>query len=124
MRGIRAVADRHGLGVVEDACQAHGAARAGVAPGHGTVGAAFSFYPGKNLGALGDAGAVVTEDAALARELRLLRNYGSSVKYVNDVQGHNSRLDELQAALLREKLSSLDEQNAHRCRLAEIYSVR
>ena len=65
---------------------------------------------------------MVTDDASLAREIRLLRNYGSSVKYVNDVQGHNSRLDELQAALLREKLGSLDEHNAHRCRLAEAYA--
>jgi len=122
MEALAKIARTRGLRLVEDAAQAHGARQRGRRVGSLGDAAGFSFYPGKNLGALGDAGAVVTDDAALAREIRLLRNYGSSVKYVNDVQGHNSRLDELQAALLREKLGSLDEHNAHRCRLAETYA--
>jgi dTDP-4-amino-4,6-dideoxygalactose transaminase len=119
---LRRIARARGLRLIEDAAQAHGARQRGRRVGCLGDAAGFSFYPGKNLGALGDAGAVVTDDAALAREVRLLRNYGSSVKYVNDVQGHNSRLDELQAALLREKLGSLDDHNEHRSRLAETYS--
>jgi dTDP-4-amino-4,6-dideoxygalactose transaminase len=122
MDQLARIARRHGLRLVEDAAQAHGATLHGQRVGTLGDAAGFSFYPGKNLGALGDGGAVVTDDANLAREIRLLRNYGSSVKYVNDVPGHNSRLDELQAALLRVKLGSLDAQNEHRRELAAVYA--
>lgn len=121
MRELRSIAQRHGLKLLEDAAQAHGATEHGRRTGSLGDAAGFSFYPGKNLGALGDAGAVVTSDSALAKELRLLRNYGSAVKYRNDRLGYNSRLDELQAALLREKLPMLDAQNAQRQALAEVY---
>ncbi|HEX6591708.1 MAG TPA: DegT/DnrJ/EryC1/StrS family aminotransferase [Moraxellaceae bacterium] len=121
MAAVNAVAARHGLPVIEDAAQAQGAAlgaqRTGVL---GTV-AAFSFYPGKNLGAFGDAGAVTTNDAALAERIRVLRNYGSRVKYQHEVAGYNARLDELQAALLRVRLRHLDADNADRRRIAAIY---
>lgn len=111
---IKAVAARYGLKVIEDAAQAHGARYHGRRVGGLGDAAGFSFYPGKNLGALGDGGAVVTNDADLAERVRVLRNYGSRVKYHNEVQGFNSRLDELQAALLRVKLPVLDEWNARR----------
>ncbi len=114
MTPIMAVAERHGLKVLEDAAQAHGARHRGRRTGSLGHAAAFSFYPGKNLGALGDGGAIVTADAALAAKLRELRNYGSAVKYRHDLQGVNSRLDELQAAVLRAKLPHLDTENAHR----------
>ncbi|MGH3758582.1 DegT/DnrJ/EryC1/StrS family aminotransferase [Actinophytocola sp.] len=117
---VFAVADRHGLAVVEDAAQAHGAFHRGSRVGS-RYAAAFSFYPGKNLGAHGDGGAVVTSDAALAAKVRLLRNYGSTVKYHHVVKGTNSRLDELQAALLRVKLAHLDEWNARRVAVAGRY---
>ena len=121
---IMAIAARHGLKVVEDAAQAHGARlgnrRAG-ALGHA---AAFSFYPGKNLGALGDGGAVTTDDDGIARRVRLLRNYGSEVKYRHDARGTNSRLDEIQAALLAVKLGCLDEWNDRRRRIAALYAER
>jgi dTDP-4-amino-4,6-dideoxygalactose transaminase len=120
---VGAVCDAHGVAVVEDAAQAHGARFAGVrVGGHGRT-ACWSFYPGKNLGALGDGGAVTTDDAELARSLRLLRNYGSSRKYVHEQAGVNSRLDEVQAAALRAKLPHLDAWNAHRARLAATYSA-
>lgn len=118
---ILAIARKHGLRVLEDAAQAHGARykdrRIGA---HGDA-VAWSFYPGKNLGALGDAGAVTTNDAALADRIRALRNYGSRVKYVNEVRGFNSRLDSLQAAILRVKLAHLDEWNARRRTIAHTY---
>ncbi|MBN8716001.1 DegT/DnrJ/EryC1/StrS family aminotransferase [Thermomonas sp.] len=118
---ILSIARRHGLRVLEDAAQAHGARYKGQRIGaHGDA-VAWSFYPGKNLGALGDAGAVTTNDAAVADRLRVLRNYGSRVKYVNDVQGWNSRLDPLQAAILRVKLAHLDEWNARRAEIAALY---
>lgn len=118
---ILAFAREHGLKVVEDGAQAHGARYRGRRLGaHGDA-VAWSFYPGKNLGALGDGGAVTTDDPVLADQLRVLRNYGSRVKYHNETQGYNSRLDELQAALLREKLPVLDEQNAHRGNIARHY---
>ena len=118
---ILAVSRRHGLKVVEDGAQAHGARYRGRRLGaHGDL-VAWSFYPGKNLGALGDAGAVTTNDAALAELLRKLRNYGSRVKYHNDVIGTNSRLDEVQAAMLRVKLRYLDSDNEHRARIAQRY---
>jgi dTDP-4-amino-4,6-dideoxygalactose transaminase len=107
--------------VVEDAAQAHGARYKGERVGaHGDI-VTWSFYPGKNLGALGDGGAVTTNDVALAAAIRELRNYGSKVKYHNDVIGYNSRLDELQAALLRVKLPRLEADNRHRAAIAAIY---
>ena len=121
MDAIGVFARAHGLKVVEDCAQSHGA-RLG-AQMTGTFGDAgcFSFYPTKNLGAMGDAGAIVTNDDALADRLRHTRNYGSKQKYVNRYVGVNSRLDELQAALLRVKLRHLDEMTAHKRALAEIY---
>ena len=121
MPALRKIADAHGLKLIEDAAQSHGA----IAYGHtaGGVGdaAGFSFYPGKNLGALGDGGAVTTNDAALADKLRQLRNYGSTVKYRHDLAGYNSRLDELQAAFLRVKLKYLEQWNEQRRAQAAIY---
>lgn len=108
------IAQRHGLRVLEDAAQAHGARYKGRRIGaHGDA-VAWSYYPGKNLGALGDGGAVTTNDTSLADRIRLLRNYGSRTKYINEVQGLNSRLDPLQAAVLRVKLKHLDDWNARR----------
>ena len=121
MDPINAVARRHGLQVIEDAAQAHGARYKGRRTGSLGDAAGFSFYPGKNLGALGDGGAVVTSDDALADKLRVLRNYGSRVKYHNEVKGFNSRLDELQAAFLREKLAVLDEWSERRRKVAAHY---
>ncbi|MEU8605069.1 DegT/DnrJ/EryC1/StrS family aminotransferase [Streptomyces parvulus] len=118
---IDAVAAARGIPVVEDAAQAHGARYRGRRAGSRYV-AAFSFYPGKNLGALGDAGAVVTSDARLAERVRLLRNYGSRVKYRHEVPGTNSRLDEIQAAALRVKLTCLDGWNARRAEVAARYT--
>jgi dTDP-4-amino-4,6-dideoxygalactose transaminase len=115
------VADAHGLKVIEDAAQAHGAVLGMKKAGNLGDAAGFSFYPGKNLGALGDGGAVVTNDAKLAASVRVLRNYGSRSKYENEVRGFNSRLDELQAALLLAKLPLLDEWNARRRAAAERY---
>jgi dTDP-4-amino-4,6-dideoxygalactose transaminase len=118
---ILALARRHGLAVVEDAAQAHGARYKGRRIGaHGDI-VCWSFYPGKNLGALGDGGAVTTGNADLADRIRVLRNYGSRVKYVNEVEGVNSRLDPLQAAVLRVKLAHLDEWNARRRQIAALY---
>lgn len=117
---IDAVARRHGLPIVEDAAQAHGARYRGARIGSRYL-ATFSFYPGKNLGALGDGGAVLTNDADVAARIRLLRNYGSTVKYHHEVKGTNSRLDELQAAALRVKLAHLDEWNARRVAVAQRY---
>jgi len=115
------IAGRHGLRVLEDAAQAHGASYKGKRIGtHGDA-VAWSFYPGKNLGALGDAGGITTNDAALADRLRVLRNYGSRAKYVNDIQGWNSRLDPLHAAVLRVKLRHLDEWNKRRATIAREY---
>lgn len=118
---INGVAARYGIPVIEDAAQAHGAVYKGKRTGALGNAAAFSFYPGKNLGALGDGGAITTNDADLAERVRVLRNYGSSVKYHNEVKGCNSRLDELQAALLRVKLKRLDAWNQSRRRVAEKY---
>ncbi|MEI6026770.1 MAG: DegT/DnrJ/EryC1/StrS family aminotransferase [Betaproteobacteria bacterium] len=123
MDGVMAVARAHGLKVLEDAAQAHGALYRGRRAGALADAAGFSFYPGKNLGALGDGGAVTTADAELAQRLRMLRNYGSRVKYHNEVLGWNSRLDELQAAFLRAKLPMLDADNAARGALAARYQA-
>lgn len=121
---ILAVARRHGLRVLEDAAQAHGARYKGrKLGGHGDI-VTWSFYPGKNLGALGDAGAITTNDEELANRIRVLRNYGSREKYVNEVPGYNSRLDPLQAAVLRVKLRHLDAWNRRRSEIATLYGER
>jgi len=115
------LARQHGLAVVEDAAQAHGARYRGRRLGaHGNA-VCWSFYPGKNLGAIGDGGAVTTDDAQLARRVRRLANYGSEEKYHHDELGVNSRLDEVQAAVLRVKLRHLDEWNARRRQVAALY---
>lgn len=120
---ILAIARAHGLKVLEDAAQAHGARYKGQPVGaHGDA-VAWSFYPGKNLGAMGDGGAVTTNDPVLADRLRMLRNYGSRVKYVNEVRGFNSRLDPIQACVLRTKLKALDNWNERRRRLAARYQT-
>ncbi|GFE62137.1 DegT/DnrJ/EryC1/StrS aminotransferase family protein [Geobacter sp. AOG2] len=121
MDRIISIADRHGLKVFEDCAQAHGARFRGQIAGSFGDAAAFSFYPTKNLGAFGDAGAVTTRDAAVAESIRMLRNYGSTRKYYNDRIGMNSRLDELQAAFLSVKLQALDRINDHKRRLAAMY---
>ncbi|HEX8847930.1 MAG TPA: DegT/DnrJ/EryC1/StrS family aminotransferase [Gemmatimonadaceae bacterium] len=119
---IREIAARRGLVVLDDAAQAHGARYRGHRVGGLVDATAWSFYPGKNLGAFGDAGAVTTNDEQVADRIRVLRNYGSRVKYVNEVKGYNSRLDDIQAAVLRVKLAHLDAWNARRSRLAARYS--
>lgn len=121
MEEICAIAATHGLKVIEDAAQAHGARHRGRRVGSLGDAAGFSFYPGKNLGALGDGGAITTNDDQLAERLALLRNYGSRVKYEHEVVGYNSRLDELQAAFLNVKLQHLDRWNAQRRRLVRRY---
>ena len=123
MPAIMTIAERHGLKVIEDCAQSHGAALDGRKTGTWGHLAAFSFYPTKNLGALGDGGAVVTNDGALADRLRLLREYGWRERYVSDFAGLNTRLDELQAAVLRVKLRHLDKENARRRELARIYDA-
>jgi dTDP-4-amino-4,6-dideoxygalactose transaminase len=124
MDPLMEIAARHGLKVVEDGAQAQGAMYKGRRAGALGHAAAFSFYPGKNLGALGDAGAITTDDDDLALRLRTLRNYGSQKKYHNEIIGFNSRLDELQAAILSVKLPALDGQNAQRAQLAAVYDER
>jgi len=121
MDPINETARRYGLKVLEDAAQAHGARYKGRPCGSLGDAAAWSFYPGKNLGAFGDGGAVTTNDDALAEKVRKLRNYGSHVKYHNLYKGFNSRLDELQAAFLRVKLRKLEEWNEKRRRIAASY---
>lgn len=121
MDEVMAFAKRHGLYVVEDCAQAHGATHKGRKVGTFGDAGCFSFYPGKNLGALGDGGAVVTNNAELARKIRCLGNYGSTKKYHHEYLGTNSRLDEVQAALLRIKLRHLDEYNAERNVVARKY---
>jgi dTDP-4-amino-4,6-dideoxygalactose transaminase len=121
MLEIIAIARRHGLKVIEDAAQAHGAEIDGRRIGaHGDA-VAWSFYPSKNLGALGDAGAVTTNDENLAKTIKTLRNYGSSVRYVNEVPGYNNRLEEMHAAVLRVKVEKLAEWNTRREMLAQRY---
>lgn len=124
MDPVLEIADRRGLRVIEDAAQAHGAQYKGRRAGALGHAAAWSFYPTKNLGAYGDGGAVTTNDSATAEQVRLLRNYGSRKKYYNEVKGTNSRLDELQAALLRIRLRHLDEWNARRAAAAARYADR
>lgn len=121
MEDFVSLARKHHLLLIEDAAQAHGATRNGKRAGTFGDAAGFSFYPGKNLGALGDGGAVVTDDPALADQVRKVANYGSSQKYVHDVVGVNSRLDELQAAFLRTKLPHLAGWMAERRKIAAAY---
>lgn len=118
MDAIHEIADKYNLKVIEDAAQAHGAIYRDKKTGSLSHAAGFSFYPGKNLGALGDAGAITTNDADLAIKLRKLRNYGSPTKYEHSLAGFNSRLDEIQAAILREKLFHLDNENTIRKNIA------
>lgn len=122
MDAIIKLARQFRLIVIEDAAQSHGAKYKGKRVGCLGDAAATSFYPGKNLGALGDGGAILTNDASIAEKARLLRNYGSQVKYKHDRVGYNSRLDEMQAAFLRVKLSLLDEWNAKRSNIAGMYN--
>lgn len=122
MEALRSIAERRGLAVVEDACQAHGATRDGAGPGAHALAAAFSFYPGKNLGAFGDAGALVTDDARLAEEVRALREHGQSEKYKHRQIGFTSRLDTLQALVLARKLPLLGEWNEQRRTAAAYYT--
>jgi dTDP-4-amino-4,6-dideoxygalactose transaminase len=121
MDKINALAKKHNLKVFEDAAQAHGATYNGKKAGNLSDGAGFSFYPSKNLGALGDAGAITTNDDVLATRIKALRNYGSSEKYVFDYQGYNSRLDEIQAGILSLKLPNLDSENDSRRNIAKRY---
>lgn len=118
---IRSICKAHNLYIIEDAAQAHGATYKGIPVGVLGDAAAFSFYPGKNLGALGDAGAVVTNSTDLAEKVRALANYGSRVKYHNEVKGYNCRLDELQAAFLRVRLAALQAETSRRQQIAEMY---
>lgn len=121
MPKILEIAEKYSLKIIEDAAQAHGAAINGKKVGAWGDITAFSFYPTKNLGALGDAGAITTNDEELADKIRFLRNYGSNKKYHNEFVGVNSRLDEIQAAFLRVKLPYLDKINEHKNELAKIY---
>ncbi len=121
MSAIAPIARQFGLKILEDAAQAHGARWQDQPPGHWGDAAAWSFYPSKNLGALGDAGAITTNDAQLAEKLFILRNYGSPRKYVNWYRGMNSRLDEIQAAILSAKLRFLDQWNQRRRQIANLY---
>lgn len=124
MEPILILARQHGIAVVEDAAQAHGARYKGKRIGaHGDI-VCWSFYPGKNLGALGDGGAITTNRPDLAEKIQVLRNYGSRVKYVNEVQGANSRLDPIQAAVLRVKLKHLDDWTDRRRVIADLYTKR
>jgi dTDP-4-amino-4,6-dideoxygalactose transaminase len=124
MNEIMAIANRHGIPVVEDACQAHLAQDQGKFVGQFGVAAAFSFYPGKNLGAMGDAGAVTTTDDALARRVRALREHGQTAKYRHEVEGFTARLDTFQALVLRHKLPHLDGWTEQRRLAAAFYAER
>jgi dTDP-4-amino-4,6-dideoxygalactose transaminase len=121
MDAIMTIAAKHGLKVIEDNAQAQGARCRGKRTGSLGHAAGHSFYPGKNLGAFGDGGAITTDDAEVADRVRTLRNYGSKKKYYNEVRGYNSRLDEMQAALLRVKLNVLDQWNQRRAKVAQRY---
>jgi dTDP-4-amino-4,6-dideoxygalactose transaminase len=122
MRRLSSIAQRNGLALIEDACQAHGATRDGLRAGAAGTAGAFSFYPGKNLGAMGDAGALVTNDAALAEKVRALREHGQVAKYEHAVEGYTARLDSMQAAILSIKLHHLDAVTAERRDIAAAYS--
>ena len=122
MRALRRVADGAGIAIIEDACQAHGATRVGERAGASGVAAAFSFYPGKNLGAAGDAGALVTRDAEVATRVRALREHGQTAKYVHACEGWTSRLDTIQAIVLLHKLPELETWNGQRRDAAAFYA--
>ena len=123
MRAIGELADRHGLEVIEDACQAHGATRDGLRAGATGIAGAFSFYPAKNLGAFGDAGALITDDDDLAVRVRALREHGQREKYSHAVEGYTARLDTIQAIVLLHKLPLLEEWNAQRRAAAAYYGT-
>ena len=123
MRAVSKLAARHGLFVLEDACQAHGAERDGIRAGAAGDVAAFSFYPGKNLGAFGDAGAATTADGGLARRMRMLREHGQREKYLHELVGYTARLDTLQALVLLRKLPHLDRWNDARRQIARAYGA-
>jgi dTDP-4-amino-4,6-dideoxygalactose transaminase len=122
MVSLRSVAERNGVAIVEDACQAHGAERDGLRAGAGGLAGAFSFYPAKNLGAMGDAGALTTDDAALAESVRALREHGQRRKYRHDLEGYTARLDTIQAIVLELKLRLLDGWNEERRSAARFLS--
>jgi dTDP-4-amino-4,6-dideoxygalactose transaminase len=122
MDAIQSVAEIFGIPVIEDACQAHGAMYKGQKAGSMGLAGCFSFYPGKNLGAFGDAGAVVTQDMKIAAKIRLLRNHGQARKYYHQIEGYNGRLDAVQAAVLRVKLKHLHAWNESRRRNAAYYN--
>jgi dTDP-4-amino-4,6-dideoxygalactose transaminase len=122
MRALARVAGTHGVKIIEDACQAHGASRDGVLAGRAGLAAAFSFYPSKNLGAMGDAGALVTDDEELASRTRALRVHGETRKYHHEFVGYTARLDTIQAIVLVEKLALLEEWNRERRAAARFYS--
>ena len=122
MEAISEIANKYGLKIIEDSAQAHGAALGNRKAGSLGDAAAFSFYPTKNLGCLGDGGAITTNDDGLAGKLRCFRNYGSHEKYYNRYKGWNSRLDEIQAAVLRVKMKYLDDENRQRRGIAEFYN--
>ena len=119
--GIKELCGQKGLFLIEDAAQAHGAIHEGTKAGNFGIAAGFSFYPGKNLGALGDAGAITTNDSDLLEKMKKIRNYGSSVRYIHELKGLNSRLDEMQAAMLRVKLRYLNSEGVKRRDIAEYY---
>ena len=121
---LRRIADDAGVAIVEDACQAHGATRDGERAGASGVAAAFSFYPGKNLGAAGDAGALVTRDGEVAARVRALREHGQTAKYVHACEGWTSRLDTIQAIVLSHKLPELETWNGQRRDAAAFYTRR
>lgn len=121
MNKINEIAKKYNLKVIEDSAQAHGAIYDGKRVGNLSDASGFSFYPGKNLGALGDGGAITTNDSVLAETVKALRNYGSHQKYHNIYKGFNSRLDEVQAAILKIKLDYLDEENEERRKIANLY---
>jgi dTDP-4-amino-4,6-dideoxygalactose transaminase len=122
MRALARIAEQHGLAIIEDACQAHGASRDGLTAGQGSRAAAFSFYPAKNLGAMGDAGALVTDDDELASRARALRVHGETRKYHHEYVGYTARLDTIQAIVLAEKLPLLGKWNRQRQAAARFYS--
>jgi dTDP-4-amino-4,6-dideoxygalactose transaminase len=124
MRALAAIAERRGLAIVEDACQAHGARRDGIPAGTAGATSAFSFYPGKNLGAFGDAGALVTDDAELAEVVRALREHGQRRKYVHELEGWTARLDTIQAIVLLRKLPRLHGWNEERRAIAAAFTER
>jgi dTDP-4-amino-4,6-dideoxygalactose transaminase len=124
MPALAAVADKAGIEIFEDACQSHGAVRDGIRSGELARASAFSFYPGKNLGAMGDAGALVTNDDKLADTLIALREHGQRAKYKHELDGYTARLDTMQAIVLRRKLPFLDEWNDQRRAVAREFSAR